>query len=550
MRICWASGNKWKKRKETERNFEPLKEHTLSQSADSNLFIQLHHTDTVVVALKELPQNTRLLVNGQEIHTRQTIPPGHKLAIVSMPVNQSVVKFGWPIGLTTQPVQMGDHVHSHNLKCDHTIDLEAIATEIPPNPAPLTGHTFEGYVRPSGQVGTRNYIAIISNVNCSASVARMIAQRFDAEALKDFPNVDGVVAFRHDGGCAMAYDGSRHRMLSRVLGGVAKNPNIGGFILVGLGCEQGTLGHLVQSQGLHQIQLPGKSMASGSSSSVPMLSMQDLGGTRKTIDRGVEMVRELLPLVNAAQRTTVPASRLILGTNCGGSDGYSGITANPVLGCASDLIVACGGTTVLAETSEIYGAEQLLTRRSRTPAVAHKLLERIEWWKWYCSIFGEELDNNPSVGNKAGGLTTITEKSLGAVAKGGHTALEAVYEYAEPITASGFVVMDSPGFDPASVTGLVASGCNLVAFTTGRGSCFGCKPVPSLKIASNSSLFHRMRDDMDFNAGLAVEGRSVSDLGHELFLHLLRVASGEKTRSELLGIGDDEFVPWTVGPVL
>ncbi len=241
---------------------------------------------------------------------------------------------------------------------------------------------------------------------------------------------------------------------------------------------------------------------------------------------------------------------MILGTNCGGSDGYSGITANPVLGCASDLIVACGGTTVLAETSEIYGAEQLLTRRSRTPAVAHKLLERIEWWKWYCSIFGEELDNNPSVGNKAGGLTTITEKSLGAVAKGGHTALEAVYEYAEPITASGFVVMDSPGFDPASVTGLVASGCNLVAFTTGRGSCFGCKPVPSLKIASNSSLFHRMRDDMDFNAGLAVEGRSVSDLGHELFLHLLRVASGEKTRSELLGIGDDEFVPWTVGPVL
>jgi altronate hydrolase len=281
-----------------------------------------------------------------------------------------------------------------------------------------------------------------------------------------------------------------------------------------------------------------------------MLSIQDEGGTRKTIEHGVAMVKELLPKVNAARRTTVSASRLILGTNCGGSDGYSGITANPVLGYASDIIVACGGTTVLAETSEIYGAEQLLTRRSRTPAVAHKLLERIEWWKWYCSIFGEELDNNPSVGNKAGGLTTITEKSLGAVAKGGHTALEAVYEYAEPITAKGFVVMDSPGFDPASVTGLVASGVNLVAFTTGRGSCYGCKPVPSLKIASNSALFHRMRDDMDFNAGEAVEGRSVEELGHELFLELLKVASGEKTRSEILGIGDDEFVPWTVGPML
>ncbi len=520
----------------------------------SSPFIHLHTRDTVVVALKELPAGTRLQIGGQEIVTRQTIPAGHKLAIKRHSADESVWKFGWPIGLTGGVVEPGDHVHSHNLRCDHTIDLEAIATEIPPDPEPLTGYTFEGYERPSGQVGTRNYVAIISNVNCSASVARMIAQRFDSAALAQFPNVDGVVAFRHDGGCAMAYDGSRHRMLARVLGGVARHPNIGGFILVGLGCEQGTLGHLVQSQGLYQIQMPGmtahSSNGNGSSTSIPMLSIQDEGGTRKTIERGCELVRQLLPHVNAARRTTVPASRLILGTNCGGSDGYSGITANPVLGYASDLIVACGGTTVLAETSEIYGAEQLLTRRSRNAAVAHKLLERIEWWKWYCSVFGEELDNNPSVGNKAGGLTTITEKSLGAVAKGGHTALEAVYEYAEPITAKGFVVMDSPGFDPASVTGLVASGVNLVAFTTGRGSCYGCKPVPSLKIASNSALFRRMPEDMDFNAGEAVEGRSVEELGRELFLQLLKVASGEKTKSELLGIGDDEFVPWTVGPVL
>lgn len=523
-------------------------------------FIHLHARDTVVVALKELPQGTLVRVGQAAFKTRQTIPPGHKLAITSLDADQSVWKFGWPIGLTNCRVEAGDHVHSHNLRCDHTIDLEAIATEIPESPTPLTGYTFEGYERPSGQVGTRNYLAIISNVNCSASVARMIAQKFDAESLKDFPNVDGVVAFKHETGCAMAYDGSRHRMLARVLGGVARHPNIGGFILVGLGCEQGTLGHLVQSQGLHQIQMPAHlgtqsnpgSHGNGTNgvNSVPMLSIQDEGGTRKTIDRGVELVKQLLPRVNEARRTTVPASRIILGTNCGGSDGYSGITANPVLGCASDLIVACGGTTVLAETTEIYGAEQLLTRRSRTAAVAHKLLERIEWWKWYCSVFGEELDNNPSVGNKAGGLTTITEKSLGAVAKGGHTALEAVYEYGEPITAKGFVVMDSPGFDPASVTGLVASGVNLVAFTTGRGSCYGCKPVPSLKIASNTALFDRMRDDMDFNAGAAVEGRSVEELGHELFLELLKVASGEKTRSELLGIGDDEFVPWTVGPVL
>lgn len=532
-------------------------------NGESPSFIHLSPRDTVVVALRELPKGTRLQVGGREIETLQTIPPGHKLAITAVEADQPILKFGWPIGLTTRGVAVGEHVHSHNLRCDHAIDLDAIATEIPAAPEPIGGHTFEGYLRPSGQVGTRNYLAIISNVNCSASAARMIAQHFNTDALKDYPNVDGVVAFRHEGGCAMRYDGSRHRMLARVLGGVARHPNIGGFILIGLGCEQGTLGHLIESQGLTQIQVPGNlrggngsaaAVAVGSGkdlrNTVPILSIQDEGGTRKTIQRGVELVKQMLPSVNEARRSTVPASRLILGTNCGGSDGYSGITANPVLGCASDIIVACGGTTVLAETTEIYGAEQLLTRRARTPEVAHKLLGRIEWWKWYCSVFGEEIDSNPSVGNKAGGLTTITEKSLGAVAKTGNTALEAVYEYGEPITAKGFVVMDSPGFDPASVTGLVASGVNLVAFTTGRGSCFGCKPVPSLKIASNTALYRRMPEDMDFNAGQAVEGRSVQELGHELFLQLLRVASGEKTKSELLGIGDDEFVPWTVGPVL
>lgn len=529
-----------------------------SSNGGSPNFIHLHSDDNVVVALKELPPRTRIRIGQCEIETRQTIPPGHKLAVGSIESDRPVIKYGWPIGLTSQPVKSGEHVHSHNLRCDHTIDLEAISTEIPASPTLLDSYTFQGYQRPSGQVGTRNYIAVISSVNCSAFASRMIAQHFDADALKRFPNVDGVIAFKHEGGCAMAYDGSRHRMLARVLGGVARHPNIGGFLLVGLGCEQGTLGHLVQFQSLHQIQLPahlalrnagGKEFSAGGTP-VPMLSIQDEGGTRKTVDRGIELVKQLLPHVNSIQRSTVPASRLILGTNCGGSDGYSGITANPVLGKASDLIVACGGTTVLAETPEIYGAEQLLTRRARTPAVAHKLLERIEWWKWYCTLFGDQLDNNPSVGNKAGGLTTITEKSLGAVAKGGHTALEAVYEYAEPITAKGFVVMDSPGFDPASVTGLIAGGVNLVAFTTGRGSCFGCKPVPSLKIASNSALYNRMIDDMDFNAGEAVEGRSVDELGHELFLRLLEVASGEKTHSEQLGIGDDEFVPWSVGPVL
>jgi altronate dehydratase len=517
-------------------------------------FVRLSPRDTVVVCLRDFAVGEQLCVEGQNLVVRDKIPAGHKLAIQDTTTDSAVYKFGWPIGMATRQINAGEHVHSHNLRCDHTVDLEAISTDIPQLPPPLTEYSFQGFKRPNGLVGTRNYLAIISNVNCSASVARMIAKRFDDNALSDFPNVDGVISFRHEGGCAMAFDGIRHRMLSQVLGGMARHANIGGFVLVGLGCEQGTLDHLVKSQNLHGIRLPGEATEIGGGgpqdAAIPVLTIQDSGGTRATIEAGCEIVAQLLPRVNAFRRTEVPASHLVLATECGGSDGYSGITANPALGAAADRVVACGGTVILAETAEIFGAEHLLTRRARTRAVAEKLLERIEWWKWYCQNYGEELDSNPSVGNKAGGLTTITEKSLGAVSKGGTTALEAVYEYAEPVTHKGFVFMDSPGFDPASVTGMAAGGANLIAFTTGRGSCFGFKPVPSFKIASNSRLYHRLKEDMDFNAGEIVEGRSVQEVGHDLFLQLLAAASGQKTCSEQLGIGDEEFVPWLVGPVL
>ncbi len=512
--------------------------------------ISLNPTDSVVVAVRSFDIGDSFSIGERVITVRTNIPAGHKIAVRSIASGQPIKKFGWSIGLATCAIEPGEHVHTHNLRCEHEIDLSAISTEIPAAPASLRGYTFQGYQRPSGKVGTRNYIAIISNVNCSASVARMIAKRFDGDVLRDYPNIDGVISFRHEGGCAMAFNGSRHQMLSRVLGGIARHPNIGGFVLVGLGCEQGTLDHLVESQKLHSIAVPGRPLSEGHENEVAVLSIQNSGGTSRTIERGVEVVSEMLEPVNQARRTEVSASHLMLGTNCGGSDGYSGITANPALGIASDKIVACGGTSILAETTEIYGAEHLLTRRARSREVAEKLLERIEWWKKYCSNYGEEFDNNPSVGNKAGGLTTIAEKSLGAVSKGGSTALEAVYEYAEQVTQKGFVVMDTPGFDPASVTGIVAGGANLVAFTTGRGSCFGFKPAPCFKIASNSALFQRMPDDMDFNAGEIVEGRSVEAVGHELFLRLLKVASGEPTCSEKLGIGDEEFVPWLVGPVL
>lgn len=530
----------------------------LTKSAPKSAVL-INPKDSVAVCLRNVKSGELVEIGpGLSVTAAEPIPAGHKMAIYAHQPGQSVLKFGWPIGEASQQIDQGQHVHSHNLLCRHEIDYAAIATE---KPQPLVidrKYTFEGFVRPNGRVGTRNYLAVISNVNCSASVARMIAKHFDTDAIRQqYPNVDGVISFRHEGGCAMAWDGSRHRMLSRVLGSMAGHPNIGGFLLVGLGCEQGTLDHLVKSQNLHQINIAGSkaSVAEGSqqsdaSSKVPVLNIQDSGGTRKTVLAGIEVVKELLPQVNLAKRSTVDASHLVLGTECGGSDGYSGITANPALGYASDILVACGGTAVLSETSEIYGAEHLLTRRARSREVGEKLLGLLEWWKKYCANYGEEFDNNPSVGNKAGGLTTITEKSLGAVSKGGSMVMEAVYEYAEVIDRRGFVFMDTPGYDPASVTGLAAGGANLIAFTTGRGSCFGFKPVPSFKIASNSALYNRLNEDMDFNAGRIVEGESLEEVGRQLFEQLLDVASGKQTCSEQLGIGDEEFVPWLVGPVL
>ncbi|MFO0939901.1 MAG: altronate dehydratase family protein [Pirellulales bacterium] len=535
----------------------------MTLSNNSKSVIVIHPRDTVAVCLRRVEAGEQLQLDDHRlVRATQTVPPGHKVAISNHREGDSVLKFGWPIGEASSEITVGQHVHSHNLVCKHEIDYEAIATELPDPPMLDKRYTFDGFVRPNGRVGTRNYLAVISNVNCSASVARMIAKHFDTEEIRQqFPNVDGVISFRHEGGCAMAWEGSRHKMLSRVLGSMARHPNIGGFLLVGLGCEQGTLDHLVKSQNIHQINLPNRSSAGMMSTGisvqsnsaerpVPVLSIQDSGGTRKTALAGIEIVKQLLPEVNQATRTTVDAAHLILGTECGGSDGYSGITANPALGYAADMLVACGGTAVLSETSEIYGAEHLLTRRARSRAVGEKLLKRLDWWKQYCANYGEEFDNNPSVGNKAGGLTTITEKSLGAVSKGGSMIMEEVYEYAEQIDKRGFVFMDTPGYDPASVTGLAAGGANLIAFTTGRGSCFGFKPVPSFKIASNTLLFNRLSEDMDFNAGRIVDGQSLEQVGIELFLELLEVASGRRTCSEQLGIGDEEFVPWLVGPVL
>ncbi len=555
----------------------------MSSSTESSPVLLLNPCDTVAVCLRNVSAGERVDVSGQSVIVRQVIPAGHKMATARHSVGQTVVKFGCAIGQALTNILPGEHVHTHHLG-GSTAAGNATLTDasLPPQgwsqnseaaqnltvgpsrssefsgsfPDSTDDFTFEGYVRPSGRIGTRNYLAVISNVNCSASVARMISNRFDSHALSDFPNVDGVISFRHESGCGMSLGGARHRTLHRVLAAMARHPNIGAYLMVGLGCEQGTIDDLMQSEGLHQIDLPHNLRSATPNEmqpkarSIPVLTIQDSGGTRRTVEEGVAVVREMLPEVNLATRSRVSAKHLVLGTECGGSDGYSGITANPVLGAAADLLVRCGGTVILSETPEIYGAEHLLIARARNKEVADKLIERLEWWKEYCGRYGEQMDNNPSVGNKAGGLTTIAEKSLGAVVKGGTSTLEAVYEYAQSVDSKGLVFMDTPGYDPASVTGLAAGGANLIAFTTGRGSCFGFKPVPSYKIASNTQLFNKLSDDMDFDAGGVIGGRGLSELGLELFKSLLETASGKMTCSERLGVGDEEFVPWLVGPVL
>ena len=510
--------------------------------------VWLDHGDNVAIATFSLERGLTVQLDDRSITVQADIPAGHKVAVGTIASGTPVTKYGQPIGLATRDIQPGDHVHSHNLVDHHVVSSDLSEIDPPPPPAPLR-RTFDGFHRPDGRVGTRNYVALISTVNCSATVCHKVVERFDAERMKRWPNVDGVFAATHTTGCALEYHGIKHQMLGRVLAGYTNHPNVGGALVIGLGCEQTTAGYLAQHHGLVSLHAPSGEKLTRDEG-IPMLTMQSEGGTRATIEKADALLEQTLDQANQFHRSPADACHLKMGVECGGSDGYSGLTANPAVGVVSDRIVACGGTSVISETTELYGAEHLLVRRSRSPEVAKKLLERIEWWKDYVAMYGGQIDNNPSVGNKAGGLTTITEKSLGAVSKSGSTALEAVYLYAEPMTTPGLVVMDSPGFDPASVTGKVAGGANLVMFTTGRGSCFGCKPTPVIKVATNTPLFEALHEDMDLNAGVILEGQDLQSVGDEFFEFALRVASGEKTCSEKLDVGDHEFIPWTVGPTL
>ncbi|CAM4092089.1 UxaA family hydrolase [Roseateles saccharophilus] len=496
--------------------------------------IRLHARDKVAVARVAIAEGAVVAQAGGTLTAQAAIPAGHKIALAPIEAGEVVLKYGQPIGIASRPIAAGEHVHVHNVEMGLALPTQTVDSPAAAPMAPGEAVSFEGYVRADGRVGTRNYIGVLSSVNCSATVCKAIARAFEGAGA--LPGVDGVVAITHGSGCGMS-NGEGLTLLRRTLRGYATHPNFAAVLVIGLGCEVNQVSTLLD--GLD------------ASARVHSLSIQGEGGTREAIARGQALVRELAATAGQARRSTVPAARLVVGLQCGGSDGYSGISANPALGAAIDLLVRHGGTAILSETPEIYGAEHLLTARASSPEVAQRLLDRLRWWEDYAARNGAELDNNPSPGNKAGGITTILEKSLGAVAKGGSSPLTAVLGYAEPVRGPGLVFMDTPGYDPVSATGQVAGGASLICFTTGRGSTYGCKPTPSLKLATNTPLFERMSLDMDFNAGGIVDGtQSVAEAGEALFRLMLDTASGRPTLSEQHGLGDNEFVPWQLGAVM
>jgi altronate hydrolase len=501
--------------------------------------IRLHPDDNVVIARATLLPGTPV---ADGLAAAERVPAGHKVAVRPIEPGEAVRRYGQVIGFATRPIAPGRHVHVQNCGMgdfakDYAYGADARPTAFVNPPA-----SFMGIRRPDGRVATRNYIGVLTSVNCSAHVAGVIADVFrrnpltGQDPLADFPNVDGVVALTHKTGCGMA-EGEPLTLLRRTLAGYARHPNFSHVVALGLGCEVNQLGGLIAEQ-----RLAGR---------LKSMDIQALGGSRRTVEAGVAFVREVLAEANAVAREAVPASELCVALQCGGSDGYSGVSANPALGAASDLVVRHGGTVILSETPETYGAEHLLTRRAVSREVGERLVGLMRWWEEYTRREGAEMNANPSPGNKAGGLTTILEKSLGAMAKAGSTNLVDVVRYADPVAAKGFVFMDTPGFDPVAATGQVAGGANLVCFTTGRGSVFGCKPAPSIKLATNTPMFRRLEEDMDVNCGTILDGdEAVQACGARIFELMLRVASGERTKSELFDFGAAEFAPWVIGATM
>jgi altronate hydrolase len=536
-------------------NTQPPKVHVVARSITprgepiplEEVAVLLHPNDDVAIARTPLSRGVvlRLADGSGLIEVGQRIPSGHKVAIRAVAEGDAVRRYGSIIGFATQPIETGAHVHSHNLSVgelkqeyDYGVDYHPVDL-LPPEQQ----RTFMGYRRPDGRVGTRNYIAIISTVNCAASTVRLVQRRFGPEIMHAYPNIDGVIGLTHKSGCGMRQGSDAIEQLQRVLAGMAAHPNVGGYLLLSLGCESNQVQEMIENMQLNNGQ-------SAVWKQPYFLTIQENHGISTTVEEAARIIGKMLPEVNNVQREEVPISELKVALQCGGSDGWSGITANPALGYCVDELVRQGATAVLSETPEIYGAEHILLRRARSREVGEQFVERIRWWEHYTAINDMEMDNNPAPGNKLGGLTTIYEKSLGALAKGGTTPLNAVYKYAEQITERGLVFMDTPGYDPVSATGQVAGGANVIVFTTGRGSCFGFKPAPSIKVATNSTLYENMQSDMDLNAGVVLDGVSIQEVGRQILEEVIAVASGKQSKSEAQGIGEEEFSPWILGATM
>ncbi len=501
-----------------------------------NPFIHLDPRDNVIVARMEVPAGTH--VASESVTTLQPVPSGHKLAARFIRAGEPVLKYNTVIGFAAQDLPPGTWMHSHNiafgdLKKDYRHGLDYVPTDL------LPAHeraTFQGIVRADGRVATRNYLGVFIVSHAAATVARQIARHFDAQLLAQYPQVDGVVPYIHDQGSGMERSGEPMALLRRTIGGYVRHPNTAGALVIALGDEDNALDAFLADQGLQ----PGPLLRT--------LVIQQAGGTKKAIAAGIALIEQMLPAANQVQREPVSAEHIMVGMQCGGSDGFSGLSANPALGAAMEILIRHGGTAILSETSEIYGVEHTLTARARTPAVGQKLVDRIDWWLEYNKGRDTQINGQVSPGNNAGGLANVLEKSLGGAKKGGNAPLMEVYEYAEPVTQHGLVFMDTPGYDPVSATGQIAGGANLVCFTTGRGSCFGSVPAPTIKLASNTPMYARMVSDMDINCGTVIDGEAtIEQMGQQIFQQLLEHASGRKTKSEALGVGLNEFVPWPLG---
>lgn len=502
----------------------------------------LNEKDNVGVVRLPIAEGSEVVANGHKVTARQTITPGHKIALKPVAAGALVHKYGETIGKATEEIPAGAWVHTHNLVPDFSGKNYEFATErrVTEYFNAEEAGTFDGYLRENGDVGTRNYVAVIATSNCSSHVTMEIAERLK-DVGPDTHGIDGVVAIPHQEGCGHSV-GEDTWQLERTLAGMMFHPNVGAVLMVSLGCEVNQLSNYINTAQLGQQHFRKGKLIVG-------LEMQSSGGTRQTVAAGVAQVEDLIKHCQQMKRTPQLMSKVLLGTNCGGSDAFSGISANPALGHASDLVVRCGGTSVLAEIPECMGAEHLLTRRAADEATGRKVVDVVNWYQEYLRRFGGNFNDNPSPGNKLGGISNVTEKSLGAVAKGGTTALTGVFAYAERINKPGFVLMNTPGYDPVSVTGICAGGANMMCFTTGRGTGIGFPIVPIIKISTNSRIAKIMEDNIDVNAGVVVDGKAtIQDVGRQIFNLIRRAASGERTKSEILG--HKEFAPWRVGPVM